>query len=668
MRGVAITLVVLFHVFGNGRVSGGIDAFLTISGFLITASLVRRAQRGRLQWGSYLARLARRLLPALLLVLSVVTVAGLLILPPSGHAQFWRELRASALYYQNWELVASQLGYTAAGPQSSPLQHIWSLSVQGQFYLVWFFVVLALAVTAQRLGRSVPLTVMVGLTLVGLASMVYYQVWASADQVAGYFDTGARIWQFALGGLVALLLPRVKLTRLARFVLGWCGLALLVSCGFILDGSALFPGPWALWPVLGVLMVIAAGQVGSWSSADRLLGIRPVRFVADVSYPWFLWHWPVLVLLLALTGQDRAGPLTAAGVVLGSLILAWLTQRVLDRRPGSLLIWWHDRRTTVVLLAAASLLATAGAGSSMALRSIEERQEQLQELAAGSDPNYPGAWVMDSRWAPPQDLVDVDPRPALEILRDDFPPLYDTLECVNSHHDVPDSIEPRWCEYGPSDAEHTVMMLGGSHTTHWFSPLTSIAERHGWRVLVSEKGGCQLLRGPQLPGDPEHTDTCYAYNDELLEQIAADPPDVIFTIGTTSALRTGEITPEGFVDVWHELDALGISVIAIRDTTRLNEDVADCLERLGWDASECGQPRAERLAGESPLVEVEDLPDNVLPIELTDYLCTDQWCPAIIGNVVVYRDHSHLSDVYARTLEPFLEEELLRVAPWLATE
>src|SRR5699024_10851634 len=139
LRGLAILGVVLFHLFGNGRVSGGIDIFLTISGFLFTAMLLREVTEsgGAINFARYFGSLFRRIfLPALVVI--VVTVAlALLIFPFTQHAQVWSEALASLLYFENIELIRSHLAYEAAGQDISPFQHFWSLSVQGQFYLVW---------------------------------------------------------------------------------------------------------------------------------------------------------------------------------------------------------------------------------------------------------------------------------------------------------------------------------------------------------------------------------------------------------------------------------------------------------------------------------------------------------------------------------------------------
>src|SRR5699024_5974971 len=141
IRGLALLGVVVFHLFGDGRTSGGIDIFLAVSGFLFTGMLLREAAAsgGRIDPLKYYGRLVRRILVPAAIVVAATLMAGLLVSPVTKHSQLWAEARASLLYFENFELINSQPAYGAAGPETSPppFQHFWSLSVQGQFYIVW---------------------------------------------------------------------------------------------------------------------------------------------------------------------------------------------------------------------------------------------------------------------------------------------------------------------------------------------------------------------------------------------------------------------------------------------------------------------------------------------------------------------------------------------------
>ncbi|MDN6171697.1 MAG: acyltransferase, partial [Yaniella sp.] len=199
IRGLAILGVVLFHLFGNGRVSGGIDIFLTVSGFLFTAMLLREAAEndGRINFVAYFGRLFRRIFVPAAIVVVTTAIAGMIILPYTQHTQMLREAVASLLYYENLELINSQLSYDAAGPETSLFQHFWSLSVQGQFYLFMPFVILVLVWLARK--RNQPAVFWLGgvLAVTLLISMAWAIIYGAQSQDEAYLATSTRLWQLA---------------------------------------------------------------------------------------------------------------------------------------------------------------------------------------------------------------------------------------------------------------------------------------------------------------------------------------------------------------------------------------------------------------------------------------------------------------------------------------
>ncbi|MBR8743391.1 acyltransferase family protein [Nocardiopsis sp. MG754419] len=649
LRAVAVLLVAVYHVW-FGRVSGGVDVFLLLTGFLITGSLVRAADRDRIRYGAFLARLAARLVPTAALVIAVTLVGARLLLPETRWRDTVAEAWAAALYHLNLYLAGNAVDYLARDDAPGPFQHFWSLSIQGQFYLLWPVVIGLACWWAGRRGvapRRVLVAVLGAVFTVSLAYSVYV---TRVDQAWAYFDTGARLWEFALGGLLALVLPSLHPPRILRLVLGWAGLIALVLCGVLLQVSTVFPGYAALWPTLAAVAVVVAGTTGSRWGADRLLTPRPVRYLGSISYALYLWHWPVLVFYLEITGRTLASPLGGAAVLAVSVVSAAATTPLADRlaRLGRVS---PVRGPALALACLMPLMLVTGVWSAR----LDAEQRRLEERLA--DPQrYPGAAALDG---PRVDYPDpVYPDPASADL--DVPVTYD--EGCNQ---TIAGTEVITCVYGDEEAERTVALVGGSHAAHWFPALRGIAQDHDWRLVNIVKGACLFTDAPQLyRGEPY--DACAEWNRGVMAELADLRPDAVFTTGTTTSLDTSagfgeEVLVEGYVDRWRELADLGIEVVAVRDTPRLGFDAPECLAERSPE--ECTAPLSGSMAAESPLDGAE-LPDNVVTLDLTDRICAPDLCRPVVGNVLVFWDSGHIGATYMRTLAPHLERRLLTATDW----
>lgn len=662
LRGLALLLVVVFHIFGGGRISGGIDVFLAITGFLFTPSLLRKAVEGRGRVGlrHHFGRVGQRLLPPALVVLAATAVATVLWLPPTRWLQTARELTASILYVENWELITSQLDYNAAGPSSSPLQHFWSLSVQGQFHLVWPFVVMAVVALAMRLRFS-PVSSLIAVVSVVTALSFIYSVWLQAyDQPVAYYHSGARLWELTLGGLAALVLPYLRVPPRLTTTLAWTGLAMIVSCGFVFDASD-FPGLASLWPVLGLLLLLAAGSAPTRLGPHRLLLAKPLTSVADMSYALYLWHWPVLVFYLAVRERDAVG-LRGALVVFGlSVVLAWLTTRIVEGTVDLRLSRVGGRRRFAIV---ATTLVAAGVVSASSAHVLHGRQEDAMATTLLRASEQPGAAALLAPGDPTADAQQVDPAsvvPLLDAVEQDLPALYER-DCVQDLGDSPRYDEVLVCEDPTGGSGPRVVMTGGSHVQQWWPAMSEIAASAGWELMVVDKDGCQLTADRDGSSGADMTASCYRWNESALDVIVDLEPDAVFTIGSTT--RGGqERLPDGFVDVWSQLHEEGIPVLAVRDTVRLAERVPECLERVGYDPVDCGIERSEVMADTYPSSAA--VPSSVTFLDMTDLLCDGDHCPAIVGNVIVYRDASHVTATYMRSLAPFFEQRMRADVPWL---
>ncbi|WP_028648250.1 acyltransferase family protein [Nocardiopsis sp. CNT312] len=650
LRAVAVLLVAAYHVW-FGRVSGGVDVFLMLTGFFITASLVRSATGGGLRYGAFLARLAARLVPTAAIVVLATLGGTWLLLSEIRWRDAPREAAAALLYHTNWHLALDSVDYLARDGDVSPFQHFWSLSVQGQFYLVWPVLVAAAVWAARRRGSDPRPLLAVALSAVFTLSLAYSVLMTRADQPWAYFDTGARMWELALGGLLALALTRIDLPRGPRVALGWAGLVSLVLCGALLQVSSVFPGYAALWPTLAAAAVVAAGPRGSALGVDQLLALRPLRYLGSISYALYLWHWPLLVFYLSVTGRDLATPLGGAAVIAVSVALAAATTPAADRLAA--LGRGGGRRaalkgTAVALACLLPVLLTAGAW--FGYQSTErDRLSALAEEGGG----YPGAEGDGT-------AADLPVYPPLAWAAEDAPRTYD-----DGCNQTTAAAEVIVCEYGSDAPVRTVALVGGSHAAHWFPALEDLALEHDWRVVNIVKGACLFTDAPQTYRGEPYT-ACAEWNRGVMAELDRLRPDTVFTTGTTTSLDTSagygeEQVVDGYVERWRELDGMGIGVVAVRDTPRFGFDVPGCL--AGAAPEECTSAPGESMAEVSPL-EGLDLPENVTVLDLTDRFCDTDVCRPVIGNVLVYWDSSHIGATFMRTLAPELERRWAAAEGW----
>lgn len=662
VRGLAILGVVLYHLFGNGRISGGIDIFLAVSGFLFTGMLLREAEskNGAIDLLRYLARLIRRLVPPALVVIAATAAAGLLLFPSTRHVQLLSEAKASLLYFENIELISSQLAYGAAGPEASPFQHFWSLSVQGQFYLVWPVVAMLAVVIGRRMGRS-SVAVMAVLSSLLIAGSLAYAMWMqSYDQAQAYLATIPRVWELAFGALLALLGSRLSAPRPLRVFAGWFGVALIVTCGLVLDGGQLFPGPWAMWPLLGLALVLVSTSAdepeGPRYGAARLL-VNPVfAFIGDVAYGLYLWHWPMLIFYLEIRGYDSVGPRGALVVFTAALIAAWVTHRLVERPAGRLKA---VRAWPQITAATAVVLVTGLTFHTLQAHATPDLPDGYQ-MSGVDRTDYPGA----AAFAEGVDAPDgVDPYPEAQVASEMHQVYYNELAdarpCIQHQKSGPGADEVEVCE-DPSPPESptaTVAISGGSHGGHWYGALSRLAEKNDWELIIVYQSGCRF-------GDAAR-ESCVGWNDNFVSYLDEREIDLVVTPGTflTSAESkpTEQLQP-GAVNRWRQILGTGTELLALRGTPRAEESIPDCLAS-GGSVMECGTD-ADSYQSDNPLEEVP-LGEAFHQIDVSDLFCRSGECPAVIGNVMVYLDEDHILPAYSETAAPYLEERMQKSVPTL---
>ncbi|GAB3570661.1 acyltransferase family protein [Amycolatopsis endophytica] len=639
LRALACVLVVVYHVW-LGRISGGVDVFFFLTGFLITGQLFRAGLRGRIEFRTFWARMITRLFPATLTVLLVVVVAGALVLPQARWFGTVREVFAAALYLENWQLAANATDYFAQHSDASLVQHFWSLSIQGQFYLVWPLLVAAVAVAARKRLRLA----LAGTLAVLAAGSLAYSVWLTAEnQPLAYFTALTRIWEFALGGLLALTIDTLTLPRVLRVVFGWVGVAGLVACGLVLQVGTVFPGYVALWPVVSAALVLLGGTTGSPVAADRLLTTRPLAYVGKLSFSLYLWHWPVLVLYLVYRGRTEVGLLGGAVVIAVAVALSIATYHLIEnpvrRSRIAVRTRWSAYRFAVLamipVLVAAGTWQVAGLARSTAT------------VAGGRD--HPGALARTPGFVY-QGAADVAPVPSPVALPDDW-------AWIDNCAESPRGAELQVCTTTPDGPpEKTLVIVGDSHPTQFIAALEPVAHRRDWQLVIMSRGSCPFSTESEIDPDDQ---ACRDWNAAAADEILDLRPDAVFTAATRD-VRVGltERTPPGYVEQWRKIDSAGIPVLAVRDNPRYDYAPSECAELRGADAPECNPSRADFYPDEPPYDFLDDVPPNVSFLDFSDYYCDEAVCPPVIGNVLVYLDDNHVGATYLSTMDTIVEQAI----------
>lgn len=679
LRAVAVLAVVLFHAGVPGLGGGfvGVDVFFVISGFLITGLLMREVtSAGTVRLSRFYGARARRLLPAAAIVGVVTAIASAILLPPLQARSVIDDGIASALYVGNYRFAIQGTDYLAADTPPSPFQHYWSLGVEEQFYVVWPALIIGTAWLIQRARRRTDADAapsdrpyLLVLALVGVASFAASLVATHAGPSWAFFSLPTRAWELAIGGLVTLSAGQWhRLSALAAAVTGCGGLAMiLVSCNQ-LGAATLYPGTAALLPVLGTALVIGAGCAAPSQGLGRALSWPPMRAVGRVSYSWYLWHWPVLLLAPPLLGHPLglAGRLAAAVLSAG---LAVLTMRLVEnpvrfaaplRRStaGSLAV--GGVATVVAVVAGVTLLVLVpppvGHGAPATALTVT-----AEPLPVGDNIDSYDAAV---RYAFAQVQAAVAASADLKAVPSNLdPPLSEASAdkrtlwvngCARSFLEVGQNE----CAMGDSASTTTVALVGDSHATMWTPAFQQVAEQRHWRLEPLSKADCPLMDlhiiNPYLRR--EYTE-CEQWREEITARLQAEHPRLV--VLDMSRRYGADFGFASYDPVWidsltrivEQLRGARAKVLVLGPIPDPHSMVPTCLSGHLDDARACSQPRSAAL--NEPGIAAEETAVKSVGgqyADLTELFCTADRCPVIIGNELVYRDDNHVSIEYERTL------------------
>ncbi len=600
LRAVAAVLVVIYHakVTSGGYI--GVDIFYVISGFLITGLLLRELDgTGSLALKAFYLRRIKRLLPASFFVLFVTAIVAWTVYPTTLRHGLGKDIAAAGAYVSNYLFALWQMDYQNLNATPPVVIHYWSLAVEEQFYLFWPFIILAL----YRFGAR--RAVFIGVAAITIASFLLSLFLTPREPIWSFYSLPTRAWELGIGALLLFIPKRIRFSS----NYGWAALALILYGTLTFTDKTPFPGTAALVPVIGTAFAIAS--LNNWPRAmNRFGNLKIVQWLGEISYPLYLWHWPVLVIPSVAWGRSLVAYELLICVLLTAL-LADLTHRFIEDP----IRYSKPHPKLVIKSGAAATAASLIMGAAIYLSFNDE-------IKLDNGRSYSVS----------------------ELIK--RPVIYDD----NCHVNNGETVSPE-CTYGDRGAKRKIVLFGDSHAAQWFPALERLANENNFELISLTKSACP---GPAVEkvdsGEYKNAD-CFAWRDNSLERIAKlKPYAVIFSGFQHFQVPDGyssrrEWWQAGQKRTLNSLRGNATHIVYITDTPHPQQDIPACL--AGGVISDCD---------DSERSEAISIP-GLKAVNPTPWLCSDK-CSSVIKENVAYRDGSHISIAMSESLAKPLGQAL----------
>lgn len=326
LRAIAVSLVVIFHAFPETLTGGfiGVDVFFVISGYLISSIIFKEYSQNQFSFRKFYIHRINRIFPALILMMVSCYGFGWFNLLADEFKMLGKHISAGASFISNW-ILWNESGYFDRSSDAKPLLHLWSLGIEEQFYLIWP----VLAGLCFRWRISILKTAIAIALLTFIINIVI--IFTDANPASAFYLPQARFWELMVGAILAYISHGHHLDRLSSKTKDWLslvGLSLIMICAVTISKASAFPGFWALMPVFGSTALIAAGPNAFCNRA--ILSLKPIVWIGLISYPLYLWHWPLLSFDYILNGE-AASAITRILIVALSILLAAATYYLIEK-------------------------------------------------------------------------------------------------------------------------------------------------------------------------------------------------------------------------------------------------------------------------------------------------------------------------------------------------
>ena len=597
LRALAASLVVLFHAKLSPGGFIGVDIFYVISGYLITGIIIKEiGNTGKFNYGAFYLRRAKRLLPASLSILALTAVFSWLVLPPTVRSDLGRDVLAASLYVSNYLFAFWQNDYQNLNATPSPVIHYWSLAVEEQFYIFWPILIYSLWKIGKR--RAVAL----GIIATTICSFLFSLYLTTANPIWAFYSLPTRAWELGLGALLLFIPEKITAKKLvSRTLLVWAGAILLMASVFIFSERTAFPGYNALLPTLGTAILISL--IASWPPIlNDLSKLRIVQWIGEISYPFYLWHWPLLVLPSTRFGR----PLTLLErifFILLTALAADLTHRLIERPIAK-------REFTSKRIIRSSTFATITC-TALAVGILFTVQGDIKL------PNGKSVSIEEVMTKPKVYLDDCHVNNG-EVLSGD-------------------------CTYGDKSSNKTIVLYGDSHAAQWFPALEKLANENGLKLISLTKSACPAPEVRKVQIGAYKNRDCFEWRENSIKRMQQMKPAAIILSGfqhfdvPDNFPSRQSWWAEGQKLAYAHLVGASSKLIYISDTPHPKRDIPNCLAANGGAKCDDTEKSDPQISG------------GFIEVNPTPWLCTND-CPAVVNGIVAYRDASHISVAMSRSL------------------
>ncbi|WP_320536346.1 acyltransferase family protein [Pseudarthrobacter sp. IC2-21] len=691
LRALAVLAVIFDHLFhwpSGGFV--GVDIFFVISGFLITGHLLREHDKtGKISFLSFYRRRTLRIVPAAVVVLIFTAAVSFIAFNAARASTVLQDSIWALLFSANWRFAIAGTDYFQAASAVSPLQHFWSLAVEEQFYFVWpWLMVLIFAVLAKAgMKQSNRLAVGIAMAAIVGASFAWSLAESASNPSVAYFSTFSRAWELGVGALLAVFAALlVRMPFALRSVLAWVGLVGLAFSLFFITSGMAFPGPWAALPVLSTAMVIAAGT-GRHAPRNVLLANPVSRYLGDISYSLYLWHFPVIVLAGVFLREDSAAFFLAVLAItavfsVGSyhLVEQPLQQAPLFRRfkhqserQRAFGSWMHQYGERYKYGALAMLVVVTMAVTGLALGRNAPATTPVAVPSVAPAEQKAAASEAETVFGPTGKQLTTEIQTALGA--QSWPELSPALDDVIGKSQTPAQVglcqgstppSESECTYGSPTASKTIVLVGDSTSAAYTKAFQDIiSSRPDWKVIQKSMGGCRFVDLTFANDVAAISEACPARIASAVETINRVKPElVVITNGYKGTVKdTGKPVTSaewggGLSRLTAKFSAAARKIVflvpppsgpSIEECYDRFSKPSDCLTTVdgGW---------SQFLASEQSVARSI----NAAVIDTRPLYCVSNSCPAFVGTTPVKVDHVHLTQAYVQKITPAIESALVK--------